>query len=61
MSNASGRSRNSVFRKLDTEPRTFGTMRKHYHPELAKRAVGEVLKGVAARSTDDIAGIVATS
>jgi len=42
-------------------PRTLGTLRKHYHDEVAKCVVGEIAKDVAGRSTDEIAAIIANS
>lgn len=40
-------------------PRTLGELRKHYHPEVARRVVGEIAKDMAGHTTEDIAAAVA--
>jgi protein required for attachment to host cells len=36
------------------DPRTLGELRKHFHPTLKKKVIGELSKDLVARSSDEI-------
>ena len=43
------------------DPKTLGEMRRHYHPELEKRIVGEIDKTVTGATTEKIEQVIASA
>ena len=42
-----------------SDPRTLGEMRKHYHPDLIGKIIGELAKDFSRRPLEDIASLIA--
>ena len=43
------------------DPKTLGEMRRHYHPELEKRLVGEIDKTLSGATSEQIAKTIASA
>ncbi|GLQ56119.1 host attachment family protein [Devosia nitrariae] len=41
------------------DPRTLGEMRKHRHPDLSGKIIGELAKDISRRPLEDIASLIA--